>query len=238
MTVMSLDGDAARPVWRRWLGSIGVQAVLAVVVVGMVLSFVAKPFAVPSGSMLQTLRPGDRVIVNRLAYRLSTPQSGDVVVFDPDASWGGAGRTGVRGALASVWGWTGFGPTGPHTLVKRVIAVGGQTASCCSAQGSVLVDGAPLAEPYLGSNQPFVPGSLDCSSEPRSMRCFSTVKVPRGRYLVLGDNRTDSSDSAFRCRSAVGPVRSGTCWRWAGDDGIVGRASWVVWPPGRIHPVR
>ncbi len=242
MTVMSEGERTARPWWRRWLGSFAGQLVLAVLVIGLILSFVAKPYAVPSASMDQTLLPGDRVLVNRLAYRFSQPRTGDIVVFDAGAAWDGASvrkqGNSVKAAVKAVWSWSGFGPTGSHTLVKRVIATGGQTASCCSANGSVVVNGKPLEEPYLGSNLPFVPGKLDCSTSPRSLRCFGAVTVPKDSYLMLGDNRADSSDSAYRCRSASASAVPKDCWRWATRDGIVGRASVLMWPLGRVHRLR
>jgi signal peptidase I len=101
----------------------------------------------------------------------------------------------------------------------------------------VVVDGTPLSEPYLGSNFPYTPGKLDCSTTPRSLRCFGPVAVPKDSYLMLGDNRTDSSDSAYRCRSSEA-TPSEDCWRWATRDGIVGKASAVLWPVSRMGVVR
>lgn len=229
------------PRWRRWLGSFWGQLVLAVVVIGLVLSFVAKPYGVPSASMEDTLRPGDRVLVNRLAYRFGPPKAGDVVVFNAGSAWdspSSAQHRSVRSAIKSAWGWTGFGPTGSHTLVKRIIAIPGQKASCCSVNGSVVVDGVPLQESYLGSNLPFTPGKLDCGTTPRSLRCFAQVTVPEDSYLMLGDNRADSSDSAFRCRSGAASPMPESCWRWATGDNVVGKVSVALWPRERIGGVR
>ena len=89
---------APRPTWRRVTGSVWFQLLLAFVVVGLLLTFDAKPYVVPSESMQGTLEPGDRVLVNRLAYVGSEPATGDIVVFDADESWGehaaGDGRVG------------------------------------------------------------------------------------------------------------------------------------------------
>lgn len=229
--------------WRRWLGSFWGQLILAVVVIGLILTFAVKPYAVPSASMEETLQPGDRVLVNRLAYRFGQPKGGDVVVFNAGQAWDSPSAEGqsrsVTMIIKDIWGWTGFGPTGSHTLVKRIIATGGQTASCCSADGAVVVDGTPLSEPYLGSNYPYTPGKLDCATTPRSLRCFGPVTVPEDSYLMLGDNRADSSDSAFQCRSrSSSATLPRDCWRWATKDGIVGKASVILWPLDRIGRVR
>jgi len=233
--VTSDDTAAApRPLWRRITGSTWFHLIAAFVIVGAVLSFVAKPYYVPSGSMEQTLLPGDRVLVNRLAFVGSEPGTGDIVVFDADETWGpdsSADDGPVKGALRWVGEVTGFGPSGSHTLIKRVIAGPGQTVSCCDAEGRLLVDGAPLDEPYIFEDLPFTPGSSDCSTEPLSPRCLPEVTVPKGAYLVMGDHRAASADGAYECRlPAADP---GGCWRWAKRDQIVGKAAVVLWPIGR-----
>lgn len=227
------DGPAPGRV-RRFTRSFAGQLLLAFVVFGLVLSFVAKPYWVPSGSMEQTLLPGDRVLVNRLAYAGSDPVDGDVIVFDADEAWDAGTRpqpSPLRAAWIWLGQWTGFGPSGEHTLVKRVIATPGQVASCCSADGAVIVDGRAVAEPYLSDDIAFTPGSLDCSTTPRSPRCFGPVTVPNQSYLVLGDNRAVSSDSAIRCRTPEADQTS--CWRWARRPGVVGKVVAVLWPIDR-----
>lgn len=225
---------APRPLWRRVTGSVWFQLVLAFVVVGLVLSFVAKPYAVPSESMQATLEPGDRLLVNRLAYVGSEPATGDIVVFDADETWG-AHATADANPLKAFARWlgeaTGFGPSGAHTLVKRVIAGPGQTVECCSADGGVVVDGEPLDEPYVFNDPVFTAGESDCSSTPPSMRCFPAVTVPEDSYLVLGDNRGNSSDSAVMCRGMA--TADGGCWRWMKRDDVVGKVGLILWPVGR-----
>ncbi|QKJ20308.1 signal peptidase I [Microbacterium hominis] len=219
-----------RPVWRRVTGSAWFHLFAAFVLVGLLLSFVAKPFWVPSSSMADTLEPGDRILVNRLAYLGDGPRTGDVVVFDADDAWGAGPPTPtdpVRGALRWLGAVTGFGPSSEHTLVKRVIAGPGQTARCCSDAGAVVVDGAELDEPYITNDFPFDPGVLDCTTSPRSARCFDEVIVPDDEYLMLGDNRSGSADSAFSCRTEGSTP---ACWRWAIRDGVIGKAVAILWP--------
>lgn len=211
--------------------------IAAFVVFGLILSFVAKPYWVPSGSMEQTLQPGDRVLVNRLAYLGGGPANGDIVVFDAGASWDATPRTEsnpLRAAARWLGETTGFGPSGTHTLIKRVIGTPGQVVACCSAAGQVTVDGEPIAEPYVYDDIDFTPGVVDCDTTPRSLRCFGPVTVPDGAYLMLGDNRGASSDSAYACRSSVGSpgdeAADAGCWRWALREEIVGKATVILWP--------
>lgn len=104
--------------------------VAAAAVVALVNVFVAQPFEIPSGSMENTLRAGDRVLVNKLAYRFGgMPARGDVVVFDGGGSF-------VQGS-----GGTDF--------VKRVVGVGGDRVTCCDSRGRITVNGRPLDETYL-----------------------------------------------------------------------------------------
>lgn len=232
------EPEARRPLWRRVIGSTWFHLVAAFVVFGLILNFVAKPYVVPSGSMEETLQVGDRILVNRLAYLGSEPKTGDVIVFDAATAWDGERppeTNPVKGALRWIGEVSGFGPSGPHTLVKRVIAGPGQTAECCSVDGAVVVDGVPLDEPYVHEDLAFSPGSLDCDTTPRSPRCFDEVVVPEGSYLMLGDHRSRSSDSAAYCRVTDAPA---DCWRWAERDGIVGKAVTILWPIGRWGAVQ
>lgn len=231
---MTTDAPAAKPIWRRLLGSTWFHLVAAFVVVGLLLTFVAKPYQVPSESMDPTLQTGDRLIVNRLAYVGTQPTTGDIIVFDADETWGAHSTADApwwKNAARWLGEVTGFGPSGPHTLVKRVIAGPGQVVECCDAAGALIVDGVPLDEPYVTANIPFDVGVLDCSSEPISLRCFDPVEVPAGSYLVLGDNRANSSDSAAQCRGSSSPDEA--CWRWATRDGVVGKVGAIFWPIGR-----
>jgi signal peptidase I len=224
--------------WRRIRSSPWFHLVLAFVVVGLVLGFVAKPYRVPSASMENTLMPGDALLVNRLAYLGSAPRTGDIVVFDADSSWGAQpAENPVKAVLRWVGEVTGFGPTGSHTLVKRVIAGPGQTVSCCSPAGKVVVNGHPLDEPYVlpANDYPFDPKTLGCNTVPRSLRCFASVTVPRDDYLVMGDHRNDSSDSVYACRGSTAAAAHppASCFRWVKRSEVVGQVSAIVWPIGR-----
>jgi len=101
-------------------------------------------------------------------------------------------------------------------LIKRVIAVGGETFEI--RNGAVYIDGARLDEPYLSPAEKTHPISLipGCSNTPAAERC----EVPAGKLLVLGDNRTSSRDGRY-----FGPIDS---------DTVAGRAFMKYWPPDDI----
>ncbi|WEK62316.1 MAG: signal peptidase I [Candidatus Microbacterium colombiense] len=220
--------DAEQPRRGRPFRSVWFHVALALVLTLLVVAFIGQP---SSSSMSPTLQPGDRLIVNRLAYIAADPAPGDVVVFRPDEAWGDRPAPSINWISAGL-GWVGE-TTGirPYVLVKRVIAGPGQTVECCDAQGAVLVDGKALDEPYVVDDLPFVAGSLDCDSTPISVRCFPAVTVPEIAYLVLGDNRANSADSAFPCRG-VPDVDAG-CFRWMTRDDVFGEAGPILWPVSR-----
>lgn len=223
--------------FRRWLGSPWLHLAAAFVVVGLMLTFVIKPYVVPSASMEPAVRTGDRVLVDRVSLVFGEIERGDVVVFDADAAWEGA-RPAPANPLVGAARWvgevTGFGPSSDHTLVKRVIGLPGEVVECCDAEGRIVVDGVAVDEPYVVGDLPFTVGEVDCDSADavgvRSPRCFDAVTVPDGSYLVLGDARAVSQDSASACRVEGVPD---DCWRWMSRDAVVGRATVVFWPLDR-----
>ncbi|MFE2213202.1 signal peptidase I [Streptomyces canus] len=141
-----------------------------------------RPYTVPTGSMTPTIDAGDRVLAQRVDG--DGIRRGDVVVFT-DKSW-------VTGA----------------SVVKRVVAVGGDTVSCCT-DGKLTVNGKKIDETYLK-------GSV---VEDKSI---PTVKVPEGRLFLLGDERQGSLDSSAHLTDAA----QGTVARSA----VTARVDAVVWP--------
>jgi signal peptidase I len=143
---------------------------------------VYRPYTVPTRSMAPTIEAGDRVLAERVDG--GEVRRGDVVVFK-DATWSNA------------------------PMVKRVVAVGGDTVSCCQ-DGGLTVNGKKIDEPYL-------PEGAAAETGP-----FPTVTVPRGRLFLLGDERGSSLDStAHLTEAARGTVASGA---------VEARVDAVVWP--------
>ncbi|BDZ65658.1 signal peptidase I [Agromyces mangrovi Wang et al. 2018] len=187
---------------------------IALVLVLIVQALVVKLYAVPSGSMQETLDVGDRILVERI---VPTPhERGDVIVFEATPEWGSLGPvTDVfDGALRVIGTVTGLGPGAPYSLVKRVIGMPGEEVACCDAEGRVTVDGEPLDEPYLFEDPPFEAGSLDCTTQPISTRCFGPIAVPEGSSwcsaTTAGRRPTRSSRAAAPPRP---PPARGSCPR-------------------------
>jgi signal peptidase I len=115
---------------RRWLFELGAIVVVAVVLAVLLRVFVVQVYYVPSTSMLPTLRPGDRIMVDKLSFHLHPVARGDIVVFSrPPREHQACGGSVVP------------------DLVKRVIGLPGQTIS--SRGNQVLIDGKPIPQPWL-----------------------------------------------------------------------------------------
>jgi len=107
----------------RWILELVIIIAGAFFLALLLQQFVVKPFAIPSPSMEPTLMEGDRVLVNRLAYRFHPPQRGDIVVFHPP------------------------GQNGSDPFIKRVVAVSGDTIAISG--GVLWLNGVLQEEPYL-----------------------------------------------------------------------------------------
>ncbi len=164
---------------------------ITVGVVVLIRIFVADTYQVPTGSMLETIQLNDRLIGEKITYYMRSPMVGEVVTFTD--------------------------PTDPNViLIKRVIATEGQTVDL--VDGHVVVDGKELDEPYvldkpsdpLPTHAPFLEGPI-----------AYPYQVPKGHVWVMGDNRTNSSDSRY-----FGAVDV---------DTVSARALFVFWPFSDAH---
>ncbi|ONK10911.1 signal peptidase I [Streptomyces sp. MP131-18] len=185
-------------------------------------TFLVQAFVIPSGSMEETIRVDDRVLVDKLTPWFGwEPSRGDVVVFTDPGGWletEQAGDTdedegpfGIRHVQAALT-WIGLLPSDDdQDLIKRVIGVGGDTVVCCDADGRITVNGTPLDEPYLYPGNP--PSQIEFE-----------VTVPDGRVFVMGDHRSNSADSRYHLdEEGQGTVPV---------DLVVGRAVVIAWPFG------
>jgi len=147
---------------------------MAVLLCTVVLrTYVVQSFYIPSGSMLPTLQVGDRIIVNKMSYRIHDVHRGDIVVF---------ARPPLEDQAYS-------------DLVKRVIGMPGETIS--SRNGAVYINGTRLNEPWLPPGPTSDTGALPGGDAHPQFDLPGPVKIPAGEYFVMGDDRTDSEDSRF-----------------------------------------
>jgi signal peptidase I len=200
-------------------GSSSLLELVVVVAVALALALLVqallvKPYRIPSGSMEPTLAIGQRVIVDRIGNRFSSPGVGDIVVFHPphgaDANVNACGNPG-QGPF-----YNGPGSRTPCTrptptrsqqnFIKRVVGLPGDRIGV--RDGHVVRNGVPQREPYV---RPCGSGA-DCN--------MRTITVPEGEYFMMGDNRGESDDSRY-----WGPVPR--AW-------IIGGAIVSYWPPKDI----
>jgi signal peptidase I len=160
--------------------------VLTVVIFWLIQSFVAQPFKVQQGSMEATLEEGQYVLVDKLTPRWQPYELGDIIVFQPPPSWTDA----------------------KIPYIKRVIGVEGDVIEL--TDGHVFVNDVELVEDYLyeidGDQQP---------TEPTPGGQTRWV-IGEGELFVMGDHRTNSSDSR-----TFGPIEVSS---------VAGRAWLRYWP--------
>ena len=150
---------------REWVTVVGVALIIAFVVRG----FALQQFYISGPSMESTMFQDNRVLVNKLSYRLHDIHRGDVVVFD---------RVTTDGVAVQ-----------HDDLIKRVIGLAGDTISISKCV--VSVNGKTIDEPYLND--------YDLAQSNLDDRCripdMSATKVAEGQLFVMGDNRPQSFDS-------------------------------------------
>jgi signal peptidase I len=154
----------------------------------LLITFVARTYYIPSGSMIPTLQIGDVLLVNKFEYRFHKPNEGDVVVFPPDT----------------------MNPTGDD-FIKRVIGRPGDTLRI--QDGAVYVNGKRLNEPYINeppnynlqirdygvyvqeAGGPYEPIDPSQGNIPPRKDWTAPDRIPPNCYFMMGDNRNDSEDS-------------------------------------------
>lgn len=178
----------------RGLGEVVIAFALMFGIIFLLRTFVIEPYRIPSGSMIPTIEKGDNLYVEKLSILGEdfVPTPGQVYTFisleaDEDGSY--------------------------PTLIKRVIAVGGQTIDI--HDDHVYVDGVELDEPYV-HDLPTKILRADGTGSDEGFDGTFPYTIPEGYFWAMGDNRVNSSDSRV-----FGPVPY---------DNITGRAVFRFWP--------
>ena len=191
----------------RWI----TELIVIVIIVLLIRAFVAQAYNIPSGSMKPTLLVGDFILVNKLVYRFSEPQRGDIVVFKY--------------------------PIDPNIdFIKRIIALPGEEVEVRNNQ--VFINGKPLPLIEVGRGEEngvrkviyeeVLPEGKKHKVQfyedfPFSKRDFGPVVVPPNHYFVMGDNRDNSEDSRY--------------WGFLPKENIVGKA-FVIYFSGDVPPLQ
>lgn len=209
------ENSRPAPRRRRWAFLGGIGEVLLVLVLALVIStllrqFILQVYSIPSASMATTLQVGDRILVNRVPVLGKKVERGDVIVFQDQQGWMEDIPESDIPFIRSVGEFLGIVPSdGKQVIVKRVIGIGGDTVSCCSAEGNLRVNGQAIDEKaYL--DQGIAPATEEF-----------TVTVPEGKFWVMGDNRPASADSLYH-------LPEGT--EFIDSSAVIGRVQWVIWP--------
>lgn len=208
--IFGTDGAMEKPIWREWLESLIVIALIAIVI----RSFIVAPFKIPSSSMVPTLEVGDYLFVWRYNYGFRVPftdlqflpkpaERGDVVVFD-------------------------YPEDRSKDYIKRIVGLPGDEIRY--DKNKLYVNGKEMPLRETGPRAYFLSsGDVDVSTvfEEDLMGVKHDVlrknfsirdgvwKVPEGKFMVLGDNRNNSRDSRF--------------WGFVPQGYLVGKAAVVWW---------
>ncbi|QSX78490.1 signal peptidase I [Agrilutibacter solisilvae] len=185
---------------RAWLRHEGRPLLLMLVLLTLARTSFANHYTVPSGSMEPTLVPGDHVVVDMSAYGVRVPFT-DTVLLPRDAP--------ARGDVVVF-----KSPADGERLIKRVVAVGGDTVSVLD--GHVTINGQPLSTAQAPDLERFGARSAQLNLDAGGGPDVLALTLPPGQVLVMGDHRGRSLDGRF---FGLVPARSlyaravGVYWR-------------------------
>jgi len=207
------------------VGEIAIILVGALLISTLVKGFVTQVFSIPSGSMENTLKVGDRVLVAKFGGF----QRGDVVVFEDPAHWL-SGPQPEHSAFEKTLEFIGILPNpGGGYLIKRAIGMPGDRVTCCTAEGAITVNNVALDESqYLYSENG---AQVAPSNVP-----FDVI-VPADRIFVMGDHRNASADSRCHLRDTSDGGTPGTA-AFVPTSKVVGATVAGVAPLDRLSTFR
>ena len=185
--------------------------VVAVVLAFFLVTFIIVNATVPSGSMENTIMPGDRLLGLRLTYYFSSPKRGDIAVFHYPVDDELLGKK--------------------TNYIKRVIGLPGETVEIRNAKIYINGSDEPLDEPYLKEEWTV------------ANNVSQKYEIPENCYLMLGDNRNNSSDARYWPYEAVKTaaengltITAEEAWNlsFVRKDQFVGKAYLRYWPLTKI----
>ncbi|RYG71335.1 signal peptidase I [bacterium] len=223
----------------------------AAIAIGLVLfiiqPFILQAFFIPSGSMEDTLRIGDRLLVSKLVYRLKEPAYQDVIVFKaPEAAL--LNQNGPKDVdfIKRCMGLPGDSvEIRKRVMFRNGVEVKEPYTRWSDPQSSVALTGSPdegsgggqprdsydmkivgeavYSREYETADQPGPWRANNITVAPADQQAITDAKpgkIPQGFYLMLGDHRNNSND--------------GHVWGFAPRSSMVGKAICVFWPPTRL----
>lgn len=195
-SVVTPQKKAKKSLWREYAEALIVALALALVI----RAFVVQAFKIPSESMLNTLQVGDHLLASKFAYGIKIPFTNHYIYNGSDPE---------RGDII-IFEY----PNDPSVdYIKRVIGVPGDVIEIRDKQ--LYRNGVPVKEGYIMNIDPDGIEPLRDS--------YAPVRVPPGKYFVMGDNRDNSLDSrfwGFVDRSAIKAKAWRIYWSWGGVDNI------------------
>lgn len=231
---------------RRFVKDFLLPMAVAVALAFVIQAAVAKPYEIPTESMVPTIKANDRIIANRLIYRFRDIQRRDIIVFHPPPSatrtCGDAGggsipfvkrviglpgdsievkREVVTTADGPVYGRVRVYASGSETRtggsVKRIRLRPGDSRSVTYVDGKVfVVDEAITPVELKGDPADY---GLEGSLKDSGTYVLGPLTVPEDRLLVLGDNRPGSCDAHQWQPDPFVPM-----------DSVIGQAEVIYWP--------
>lgn len=170
-------------------------AVIAILLALFIRTFVVQAFKIPSGSMEPTLMIGDHILVNKFIYGIKVPFLHTTLLPIKEPA-----RNDIIVFIYPVDRTKDF--------IKRVIGLPGDTVEMVGKK--ITINGKPYKDKYGYYADNGIPG--DDSNPPTR---FGPVKVPKGDYFVMGDNRDHSYDSRY--------------WGFVPEKNILGKAFLIYW---------
>ncbi|MBU2541910.1 MAG: signal peptidase I [Candidatus Omnitrophica bacterium] len=214
---------------REWIEAIIIAFILALII----RTFLLQAFKIPSGSMIPTLRPGDRILVNKLFYgpkipflgarlpRLKELKRGEVIVFIYPPSAGKRNFESFKQYLNDETSGllyrrmlSFFKDTRSKSYIKRLIGLPGEAVQI--KNGDIYINDELVENSRIRANTYFNEGPYGGADR--------IVDIPDNSYYCLGDNSSSSRDSRY--------------WGFVNERFLTGKAFLIYWPLNRMRIIR